>query len=81
MSGAGPDYYVAGGYENEDGWRQATGAENFNGFVNLGRRGPNAGISFQAFGAESQAEPPARCPRAFSTFPRRPISRSVISKT
>src|SRR6476646_7762760 len=52
----GSDYYLAGGYENEDGWRQATGAENLNGFLNLGRRGPERGISLQAFGAESRAE-------------------------
>ena len=56
LTGGGWDYYVAGGYENEDGWRQATGAENLNGFVNLGRRSPERGISFQAFGAESRAE-------------------------
>ena len=31
-------------------------AENLNGFLNLGRRGPERGISFQAFGAESRAE-------------------------
>ena len=40
LSRGGWDYYLAGGYENEDGWRQATGAENLNGFLNLGRRGP-----------------------------------------
>src|SRR3954464_11373755 len=39
LSGGGWDYYLAGGYENEDGWRQATNAENLNGFLNLGRRG------------------------------------------
>src|SRR3954467_11331871 len=26
------DYYAAGGYEREDGWREATGAHNYNGF-------------------------------------------------
>jgi iron complex outermembrane receptor protein len=64
MSGGGWDYYVAGGYENEDGWRQATGAENFNGFVNLGRRGPERGISFQAFGAQSRAETAGSLPES-----------------
>ncbi|MEO8088989.1 MAG: TonB-dependent receptor, partial [Gemmatimonadales bacterium] len=71
VSGSGWDYYVAGGYENEDGWRQATGAENLNGFVNLGRRGPERGISFQAFGAESRAETAGSLPESiFSSSPR-----------
>lgn len=71
LSGGGWDYYVAGGYENEDGWRQATGAENLNGFVNLGRRSPERGISFQAFGAESRAETAGSLPESiFETSPR-----------
>ena len=64
LSEGGWDYYVAGGYENEDGWREATGAENFNGFINLGRRGPERGISFQAFGAESRAETAGSLPES-----------------
>ena len=64
LTGGGWDYYVAGGYENEDGWRQATGAENLNGFVNLGRRGPERGISFQALGAESRAETAGSLPES-----------------
>jgi outer membrane receptor protein involved in Fe transport len=71
LTGGGWDYYVAGGYENEDGWRQATGAENLNGFVNLGRRGAQRGISFQAFGAESRAETAGSLPESiFGTSPR-----------
>lgn len=71
LTGGEWDYYVAGGYENEDGWRQATGAENLNAFVNLGRRGPQRGISFQAFGAESRAETAGSLPESiFETSPR-----------
>ncbi len=71
LTGGGWDYYVAGGYENEDGWRQATGAENLNGFLNLGRRGPRSGLSFQAFGAESRAETAGSLPESiFDTSPR-----------
>jgi iron complex outermembrane receptor protein len=67
----GFDYYLAGGYENEDGWRQATGAENLNGFINLGHRGPERGISFQAFGAESRAETAGSLPESiFWVSPR-----------
>jgi iron complex outermembrane receptor protein len=70
VSSGGLDYYVAGGYENEDGWRQATGAENLNGFLNLGRRGPDHGISLQAFGAESRAETAGSLPESiFNEFP------------
>jgi outer membrane receptor protein involved in Fe transport len=61
---------LAGGYENEDGWREATGADNLNGFLNLGRRGPAHGISLQAFGAESNAETAGSLPESiFSTSP------------
>jgi iron complex outermembrane recepter protein len=71
VTGGGWDYYVAGGYENEDGWRQATGAENLNGFLNVGRRGPQRGISFQAFGAESRAETAGSLPESiFDSSPR-----------
>jgi outer membrane receptor protein involved in Fe transport len=71
VSGGGWDYYVAGGYENEDGWREATGAENLNGFVNLGRRGAERGITFQAFGAESRAETAGSLPESiFDGSPR-----------
>jgi iron complex outermembrane receptor protein len=71
QSKGGWDYYGAGGYENEDGWRQATGAENLNGFVNLGRRGPDRGISIQAFGAESRAETAGSLPESiFDVDPR-----------
>jgi iron complex outermembrane recepter protein len=70
VSHGGWDYYLAGGYENEDGWRQATGAENLNGFLNVGRRGPERGISLQAFGAESQAETAGSLPESiFNTSP------------
>jgi iron complex outermembrane recepter protein len=70
VSSGGLDYYVAGGYENEDGWRQATGAETLNGFLNLGRRGPDHGISLQAFGAESRAETAGSLPESiFNQFP------------
>jgi outer membrane receptor protein involved in Fe transport len=71
VSGGGWDYYVAGGYENEDGWREATGAENLNGFLNLGRRGPERGISLQVFGAESRAETAGSLPESiFDLSPR-----------
>ena len=71
LTGGGLDYYIAGGYENEDGWRQATGAENLNGFVNLGKRGRERGISFQAFGAESRAETAGSLPESiFYSSPR-----------
>jgi len=71
LTGGGWDYYVAGGYENEDGWRQATAAENLNAFVNLGRRSAERGISFQAFGAESRAETAGSLPESIFETDRR----------
>jgi iron complex outermembrane recepter protein len=58
------DYYVAGGYEREDGWRKATGAHNYNAFANVGRRGEHRGISAQAFGAKSRAETAGSLPES-----------------
>ena len=76
LSRGGWDYYAAGGYENEDGWRQATGAENLNGFFNLGHRGPERGISLQAFGAESRAETAGSLPE--SIFDSSPSTNFTI---
>ncbi|HEX2251146.1 MAG TPA: TonB-dependent receptor, partial [Gemmatimonadales bacterium] len=71
VSGGGWDYYVAGGYENEDGWREATGAENLNGFLNVGHRTAERGISFQGFGAESRVEAAGSLPESiFESAPR-----------
>jgi iron complex outermembrane recepter protein len=58
------DYYAAGGYDREDGWRRATGAHNYNGFVNLGRRGERRGISVQGFGAQSRAQTAGSLPES-----------------
>ena len=56
LARSGWDYYTSGGYERENGWRQATGAENYNGFLNVGRSGPQRGVSLQAYGVKSRAE-------------------------
>ncbi len=64
LSSGGTDYYVAGGYEREDGWRKATGAHNYNGFVNLGRRGERRGLTVQAFGARSRTETAGSLPES-----------------
>src|SRR6185295_13983037 len=64
VSAGRTDYYLGGGYEREDGWRKATGAHNYNGFLNLGRRGPGRGVSLQAFGAKSRAETAGSLPES-----------------
>jgi iron complex outermembrane recepter protein len=67
----GLDYYTAGGYEREDGWRDGTYARNYNGFMNLGKSGETRGITFQAFGAKSRAETAGSLPESiFRTDPR-----------
>jgi outer membrane receptor protein involved in Fe transport len=58
------DYYVSGGYESEDGWRQATGGRNYNGFLNLGRLEPEHGISLQAYAVKSRAETAGSLPES-----------------
>lgn len=51
----GTDYYLGLGYNREDGWRQATGAHQYNGLLNLGHLTDRWGISFQAFGGNGFA--------------------------
>ncbi|HUL71357.1 MAG TPA: TonB-dependent receptor [Gemmatimonadales bacterium] len=71
QSKSGWDYYVGGGYEREDGWRQATGAHNYNGFLNLGRRSESGSWRFQLLGADSRAETAGSLPESiFNTDPQ-----------
>jgi outer membrane receptor protein involved in Fe transport len=65
-------WYVGGGYDHDDGWRDVTGARQYNGFVNLGRLGERAGVSVQLFGAQSRAETAGSLPE--SVFEFRPDS-------
>jgi outer membrane receptor protein involved in Fe transport len=60
----GLDYYAAGGYEREDGWREGTFARNYNGFLNAGKSGETRGITFQAFGARSKAKAAGSLPES-----------------
>lgn len=70
-SAGGLSYYAAGGYERERGWREATSARNYNGFLNLGKSGERSGVSVQAFGAESRAETAGSLPESlFDIDPR-----------
>ena len=63
------DYYLSGGYEREDGWRQATGARNYSGFLNLGRLGEERGVSLQ-YAVKSRAETAGSLPESiFETSP------------
>ena len=68
--GRGWDYYAAAGYERASGWRDVTGAESYNGFLNLGRLGPDRGVRLQLFGAKSYAETAGSLPESlFRTAP------------
>lgn len=65
------DYYLGGGYEREKGWRDATGARNYNVFGNAGRRDATRGITIQAYGALSRAETAGSLPESiFDAAPR-----------
>jgi outer membrane receptor protein involved in Fe transport len=66
----GWDFYLGGGYEREDGWRPVTGAESYNGFLNLGRAGQRGGIRLQLFGARSNVSTAGSLPESiFDTAP------------
>lgn len=58
VSGSAGRWNFHGGaaYATEDGWRQLTGAENWNGFLNVGRAGDRGGINLQVLRADSRAE-------------------------
>ena len=60
----GFDWYAGGGYNREDGWRQVTGAEQWNGFLNLGRIWGSGGIRFQAYGALSDVRTAGSLPES-----------------
>lgn len=68
----GLDWYAGAGYNAEDGWRQVTGAEQFNGFLNLGKLGQASGIRFQGYGASSWAQTAGSLPE--SVFESQPDS-------
>ena len=52
LTEGGLDWYVGGNYNREDGWRKVTGAEEYSGFVNLGKLGETSGIRFQGLYAQ-----------------------------
>ncbi len=58
----GMDWYVGGNYNREDGWREATDEEGYQGFVNLGKLGETSGIRFQGFYSKDRAEPAGSLP-------------------
>jgi outer membrane receptor protein involved in Fe transport len=67
----GWDYYLGAGYEREDGWREATNAENANAFLNVGTLGERRGLSLQTFGARSRARTAGSLPESiFRGSPR-----------
>jgi outer membrane receptor protein involved in Fe transport len=71
-SSGGWNFYGGAGYTTEDGWRQVTGADGYNGFVNLGRSGERSGFNLQVLGAESRAETAGSLP--FTVFQVNPDS-------
>jgi iron complex outermembrane receptor protein len=64
LSKGGMDWYIGGNYNREDGWRQDTGAEAYQGFVNLGKLGETSGIRFQAFYSRDSAETAGSLPES-----------------
>lgn len=68
----GWDYYMGGGYNREDGWRQATGAHQWNLFGNFGKLGQTSGLRLQTFYAESYTRTAGSLPE--SVFEAKPDS-------
>jgi outer membrane receptor protein involved in Fe transport len=60
----GLDWYLGGNYNREDGWRQATGEEGYQGFVNLGKLSETGGVRFQGFYSYDNAAPAGSLPES-----------------
>ena len=70
LTSGGVDWYVGGNYNREDGWRKVTGAEEYSGFVNLGKLGQTNGIRFQGLYANSRVETAGSLPETiFASSP------------
>ena len=66
-SAGGWNFYAGGGYTTEDGWRQVTGADGYNGFANIGRSGAKSGFNLQILGANSKVETAGSLPLSIFT--------------
>ena len=64
LTHGGMDWYVGGNYNREDGWREVTGAEGYQGFFNLGKLGETSGIRFQGFYSLDSAETAGSLPES-----------------
>lgn len=70
-SGRAGDYYLAGGFEREDGWRDATNARNGDVFFNLGHTRPDRGLTLQGLYSQSHVMAAGSLPEElFATAPR-----------
>jgi iron complex outermembrane recepter protein len=58
------DWYLGGNYNREDGWRQVTGDEGYQGFFNVGKLGETSGLRFQGFYARDRAETAGSLPES-----------------
>ncbi|HEX2218451.1 MAG TPA: TonB-dependent receptor [Gemmatimonadales bacterium] len=70
LAANGVDWYVGGNYNREDGWRDVTGADQYSGFVNLGKLGETSGLRFQGMYANSEVQTAGSLPETiFSSSP------------
>src|SRR3569833_982879 len=67
---AGWDYSANGGLGTEKGWREATSAHSYNGFLNVGKESGDRGMRLQAYMARSRAETAGSLPETiYGTSP------------
>jgi outer membrane receptor protein involved in Fe transport len=64
VTAGGLDYYVGGLYHREDGWRQDTRADQWQGFVNIGKLGETSGIRLQSFYSHGFAQTAGSLPES-----------------
>ncbi len=81
LTKSGLDWYVGGDFNREDGWRQVTGEQGYQGFLNVGKLGETSGIRFQAFYSRDSAQTAGSLPESiFAASPDSNLSANDYEK-
>jgi iron complex outermembrane recepter protein len=81
LTKGGMDWYAGGNYNREDGWRDVTGDQGYQGFVNVGRLGETSGIRFQGFYSRDSTQTAGSLPESiFADSPDSNLSAGDYDK-
>ncbi|HEY9443967.1 MAG TPA: TonB-dependent receptor plug domain-containing protein, partial [Gemmatimonadales bacterium] len=81
LTKGGMDWYAGGNYNREDGWRDVTGDQGYQGFVNVGKLGETSGIRFQGFYSRDSTQTAGSLPESiFADSPDSNLSAGDYDK-